>query len=127
MGDLRERPGAHALVWANGGYATKHSFGVYGTEPSASFQHSSPQAEIDALPRRELADVAEAKGPATIEAYTVMHNREGEPETAFSACLLPDGRRAWGTSTDPELVAAMCDGEWVGRATQLTPDGLLAF
>ena len=126
MRDLREQPAAKALVWANGGYATKHSFGVYGTEPPSSFAHSSPQAEIDALPRRQLADVAEAHGAATIEAYTVMHNRDGQPETAFAACLLPDGRRAWGTS-DSALAAAMCDGEWAGRAVQISAQGLIDY
>jgi acetyl-CoA C-acetyltransferase len=125
--DLREQRGSNALVWANGGYATKHSFGVYGTNPPSSFQNSSPQAEIDSLPRRELADVADAAGPATIEAYTVMHSREGAPETAFAACLLADGRRAWGTSTDASLAAAMCDGEWVGRTTHLTDQGSITF
>ena len=55
--DLREQPGENGLVWANGGYATKHAFGVYGTEPPAGgFRHAYPQDEIDALPRRELAD-----------------------------------------------------------------------
>ena len=127
MHDVREHPGTNALVWANGGYATKHSFGVYNTNPPSSFAHSSPQAEIDALPRRQLADAAEAQGAATIEAYTVMHNREGNPENVFAACLLPDGRRAWGTSTDVALAAAMCEGEWVGRATTLTRDGALYF
>lgn len=127
MQDLRDRPGANALVWANGGYATKHSFGVYGTNPPPAFQHSSPQAEIDALPRRELVDVADAAGTATIEAYTVMHSRAGEPETAFAACLLADGRRAWGTSTDAALAASMCDGEWVGRTTRLTDEGSITF
>ena len=29
VGELRERPGDRALVWANGGYLTKHSFGIY--------------------------------------------------------------------------------------------------
>ena len=43
---------------------------------------------------------SDAAGPATIEAYTVMHSRDGEPETAIAACLLADGRRAWGTSTE---------------------------
>lgn len=127
MHDLRDRDRAHGLVWANGGYATKHSFGVYSTSPPGSFQHSHPQAEVDALPRRELADVAEATGAATVEAYTVMHDRDGVPETAFAACLLADGRRAWGTATDPTLAAAMCEGEWVGRATRLTDEGLLTF
>ena len=29
--ELRERPGEFGLVWGNGGYATKHAFGVYST------------------------------------------------------------------------------------------------
>jgi acetyl-CoA C-acetyltransferase len=124
--ELRDRPGAKGLVWANGGYTTKHAFGVYSTEPPASgFQYAYPQDEIDAMPSRQLAEPAEAAGPATIEAYTVMHSREGEPELAIAACLLADGRRAWGTSRDAALAAAMCAGEWVGREATLTPDGTL--
>ncbi len=54
--DLRARPGEYGLTWANGGYATKHAFGVYSTTPPANaFQHGSPQAEVDALPKRNLA------------------------------------------------------------------------
>ena len=46
-------------MWANGGYVTKHSFGVYGTRPPANgFRHAEPQAEIDAGPQRELAPPA---------------------------------------------------------------------
>jgi len=125
MADLRDRPGAKGLVWANGGYATKHSFGVYGTTPPVSFQHAYPQDEINAMPRRELALPAEAAGPATIEAYTVMFSRDGQPETALAACRLADGRRAWGTSAATGLATAMCEGEWVGRAAELTDDGTL--
>jgi len=124
MDDLRAGAGTTGLVWANGGYATKHSFGVYSTEPPLDgFKHGSPQDQIDVLPRRELADGEDAAGPVTIEAYTVMHDREGEPESAFVACLLDDGRRAWGTSTDAGLVRAMCVDEWVGRAAVLDADG----
>ena len=121
---VRERPGANGLVWANGGYATKHAFGVYSTTPPAhGFRHAYPQAEIDAMPRRELANGADAAGLATIEAYTVMHSRDGQPETALAACLLPDGRRAWGNSTDISLTSAMCAGEWVGRDVTLGASG----
>ena len=55
-----------------------------------------------------------------------MHDRDGAPETGLAACLLADGRRAWGTSTRPGLAAAMCEGEWVGREAELAPDGTLA-
>lgn len=119
--DLREQPGDRGLVWANGGYATKHAFGVYSTEPPANgFRHATPQDEVDALPRRELALPDEAAGTATIEAYTVMFSRDASPEQSIASCLLADGRRAWGTSTDPQVADAMCDGEWVGRSVELS-------
>jgi acetyl-CoA C-acetyltransferase len=127
MADLRDRPGAHGLVWANGGYATKHAFGVYSTEPSADgFHHDdSFQADIDAMPSRQLASTTEAQGEATIEAYSVMHDRAGEPELSLASCLLADGRRAWGSSKDVATGHALCEGEWVGRPVALTDDGTL--
>ena len=124
MSDLRDRPGETGLVWANGGYATKHAFGVYSTRPPVGqFRHESPQDEIDALPQRELALPADAAGPAAIEAYTVMHARDGAPELAIATCLLADGRRAWGTSGDGAVTDALLEGEWVGTAVTLTDDG----
>jgi acetyl-CoA C-acetyltransferase len=118
VADLRERPGALGLVWANGGFVTKHAFGVYSTTPpAAGFRHADPQAEIDALPKRAVD--GDATGDATVEAYTVMHTREGEPETALAACLLPSGARTWATSNDGGVAAAMCEGEWVGRGVHV--------
>ena len=129
---LRERPDERAFVWANGGYATKHSFGVYsGTPPAGGFVHDAPQDRIDALPARTLAGpedaatLAGAGGGATIEAYTVMHAHDGAPERAIAAVRLRDGRRAWGTSQDVALSHAMCVGEWVGRPATLDADGTL--
>jgi acetyl-CoA C-acetyltransferase len=125
MKELRERPGASGLVWANGGYATKHAFGVYGTTPpAAGFRHDHPQAEVDAGPKRKAARPVDAAGPARVEGYTVMFGRDAA-DTAFAACLLADGRRAWGTSTDADLLTAMCEGEWVGREVQLDAAGAL--
>ncbi|WP_420451069.1 acetyl-CoA acetyltransferase [Ilumatobacter sp.] len=124
--ELRERRGEVGLVWANGGYATKHSFGLYSTNPpSGGFRHESPQDEIDALPKRELAIGAEAAGDVHVEAYTVMFSRDGDPETALTACRTDDGRRAWGRSSDPGTAAAMCDGEWVGIGVRLDDDATL--
>ena len=123
---LRESPKDKAFVWANGGYATKHAFGVYATEPAAvGFRHGSPQAEIDALPRRELAVGDEAAGPATIEAYTVMHDRDGLPERFIAAVLRHDGRRAWVNCDDRSIAAEFVDGEHVGDAVTLRRSGEL--
>ena len=117
VSELRERAGQKGLVWANGGYATKHAFGVYSTTPPADgrFKYAYPQDEIDAMPRRELADGADGAGTVTIEAYSVMHDRDGNPETGLAACLTADGRRTWARSAHRDLAVAMCEGEWVGR------------
>lgn len=127
VGELRSMPGDKGLVWANGGYATKHAFGVYSTTPPANgFRHAYPQDEIDAMPQRTLADGEEAAGTVTVEAYTVMHDRDGAPEVAQAACLMADGRRTWATSTDRTLATAMCSGEWVGRTMQRTASGAMS-
>jgi len=126
MRDLRAAPQQTALVWANGGYATKHAFGIYAmTPPANGFRHGSPQKMVDSLPRRAVADAAQAVGPATIEAYSVMHDRDGAPEIVNAAVLLADGRRAWATSSEKDLATAMTIGEWVGTPATLTSDGAL--
>jgi acetyl-CoA C-acetyltransferase len=120
---LRRDPGSTGLCTANGGYLTKHAMGVYGTEPPAAgaFRWRSTQAEVDALPSREVAP--EPSGPVEIESYTVMHDRAGQPETGYAAVLLPDGRRAWGVTTDADLMATMTTEEVIGRAATIAPDG----
>ena len=126
VGELREQRDETGLVWANGGYATKHAFGVYATTPPADgFRHEHPQDEIDALAKRELAVGADAAGSVEVEAYTVMFDRDNTPETAIAACRLSDGRRAWGKSDDPAVASAMCDGEWVGVSVTLDDDAVL--
>lgn len=123
VGELREQRNERGLVWANGGYATKHAFGVYAaTPPTEGFRHENPQAEIDALPKRDLAIGDDAAGAATIEAYTVMFSRDNEPELALASCLLDDGRRAWGRSSEAAVATAFCDGEWVGTNVTLDAD-----
>ena len=52
-----------------------------------------------------------------------MHARDGSPEQAITTCLLDDGRRAWGLSDDADVMAALGDGEWVGRRADLDTDG----
>ena len=121
---LRAEPGTRGLVTANGGYLTEHAFGVYATDPPVGgFRHEDCQREVDVLPRR--GSVTSAEGDAAVEAYTVMHDRDGAPETAFAALRLPDGRRTWGRSGAPDLLAAMVAEEWVGRTVRLDPEGTI--
>ena len=117
---LRRDPGARGLVCANGGYISKLAIGIYSTEPPAEgFRVESAQADADAAPRREVD--AEPDGTATVDSYTVMHERSGDPVDGLLACVMPDGRRAWGTTTDPATLATMTTEEVVGRTARLRP------
>ena len=122
MGEvLREDPGSRGLCTANGGYLTKHAFGVYGTEPpEAGFRWQSLQDAVDRLPRREA--VVDHDGEATLESYTVRYDA-GVPERAHAAFLLADGRRTWANSEDRELADEMTRSEFCGRAARIDGAG----
>ncbi|MEZ5138318.1 MAG: hypothetical protein R2711_06005 [Acidimicrobiales bacterium] len=122
---LRAEPGAVGLVTGNGGYLTKHAMGVLSTDPPPQpWRHAHPQAEVDALPRRELAE--EVDGEATVEAGVAMFGREG-PERVLVAVLLPDGRRAWAGTSDPEAMARVTAEETAGCPVHVDREGALTF
>ena len=53
---LVANPGQRGLITANGGYLTKHSFGVYGTEPRLhEFRWEDVQSDVDREPTRTAA------------------------------------------------------------------------
>lgn len=114
---LREQRRARCLITANGGYLTKHAFGVYAAEPPAQpFRHQDVQAEVDRTPTREVA--LDYTGPATVEGYTVMYGAEG-PSIGHVVCLLPDGRRTWANCSDSAVLEAMTREEFCGRPVTL--------
>lgn len=123
---LRNEGGrAFGLVTANGWYLTKHSIGIYSNEPPAhGFRWDSPQREVDALPRREV--VRDYDGEVTVESFTVVHERDGSPGTGFVACLVDDGRRAWGATRDPDEMKALEAEDLVGTRALLS-DGTVVL
>lgn len=125
VGVLRDDPGSLGLVTANGGYLTKHVLALYSTEPppSGAFRSASVQAEVDALPARELAeDVGPSGATGTVEAWVVTHDRDNTPERAIATVLLDDGRRAWATTT--EGLDSLVGGEdFIGRPAKVSPAG----
>ena len=115
---LRRDPGSLGLVSALGWYVTKHAVGLYSTTPpEGGFRWESVQDGVDALPRTEV--VADAEGPAVVETYTVMHERDGSPSTAHLVCTLPDGRRAVATVDDADAMRSLTTSEGCGRAVRL--------
>jgi acetyl-CoA C-acetyltransferase len=119
---LRHDPGAVGLVTALGWYVTKHSLGLYSTTPpSKGFLHRNAQAAVDATPcRRHDSRYA---GPITVEASTVIHERDGEPALGIIAGLTPDGARTWANTRQDALMKALTVEDFVGRAAVLREDG----
>jgi len=123
---MRETPGSIGLVTANGGLLTKHALCIYSTTPPEKpFAWANLQAEVDAMPRRDVA--VDHDGSATVESYVVMYDAAGSPEKAHAACLLDDGRRTWANVTDLDTVGAMMSDEFCGRTGTINGNGVLAI
>jgi acetyl-CoA C-acetyltransferase len=110
---LRDAPAERAFLTGNGGYFTKHSMLVLsGEPPAAGFRCTSPQADVDALPSRPTP--VEPAERATIETYTVTHDRDGRPERAIIAALDDAGARHITQSTDAIALEALLTDDCCG-------------
>ncbi|OBG25579.1 acetyl-CoA acetyltransferase [Mycobacterium sp. E3198] len=118
---LVANPGRRALLSANGGYLTKHSFGVYGTEPPARFRWEDTQPAVDREPTRK--GLVEWEGVGTVEAWTTPFDRDGKPEKAFLAVRTPDGSRTLAVITDPAAAEATVREDIGGAKVAVTADG----
>ncbi|MGF2951356.1 acetyl-CoA acetyltransferase [Mycobacterium sp. THU-M116] len=118
---LVANPGRRALITANGGYLTKHSFGVYGTQPPDEFRWENVQASVDREPTRKA--LVEWDGVGTVEAWTTPFDREGRPEKAFVAVRTPDGARALAVLADPAAAAASVSEDIGGAKVAVAADG----
>jgi acetyl-CoA C-acetyltransferase len=119
---LTANPGRRGMITANGGYLTKHSFGVYGTEPPPSeFRWDDAQSAVDQEPTRGAA--VEWEGVGTIESWTTPFSRDGRPEKAFLAVRAPDERRTLALISDPEAAAATVRDDVAGAKVAVRADG----
>jgi acetyl-CoA C-acetyltransferase len=120
-GRLRSNPGTLGLVTGLGGFATKHAVALYGTEPPAHPFRWEKVAPDPSTPR-PVAD--RYQGPAQLEAWTVMFDPGGAPETGIATCITPAGHRAWATTTAPADMRTMATKDLAGAGVELT-DGQL--
>jgi acetyl-CoA C-acetyltransferase len=123
MTDLLARnPGSRGLITANGGYLTKHSFGVYGTEPpEIEFRWEDVQSTVDLEPTRTA--VPQWDGVGAIESWTAPFNRDGQAERAFVAVRTPDGARTMAVVADASEAAAAVSEDIVGKRVHVRSDG----
>ncbi len=118
--DLIRGGAESALVTGNGGYFTKHSFTVLGSEPAPSgFRLDRPQAAVDALPRRPATSLPPASG--TIESYTVTYDSAGEAERAIVAVLDSAGVRTWTNTQRRDTIDVLLAADHCGTPALVTP------
>ncbi len=119
---LRENPGSLGLISANGGYLTKHSFGVYSaTPPAGEFRWEDVQDAVDSEPTRTA--VVEWEGAGTVESWTTPYDRDGNPEKVFLTVRTPDDRRALAVINDADEAAYSVAEDIAGAEVRVHSDG----
>ena len=119
VGLLRENTGTRALLTGNGGYFTKHAFCVLGSEPSRNtFRTERTQDEVESMGLLDLP--SELPEAGVLEAYTVIHDRVGQPENAILSVLDRDGLRTWANSSDTGTMAELLSKDCCSRAVRVS-------
>jgi acetyl-CoA C-acetyltransferase len=125
---LRRERGTVGMVTGNGWYITKQSAGIYSSDPPrGEWKRTDPkpdQARINAEPHPPFVD--EPSGSATVEAYTVLFNRDGAPERGIVIGRMDDGARfIANTPADRRTLESMTKQEMVGTggAVRRADDG----
>ncbi|MDY7105992.1 MAG: acetyl-CoA acetyltransferase [Actinomycetota bacterium] len=122
---LRDDPGAIGLTTGLGWYVTKHSLGLWSTTPPergfAKPDLSAEQTSIDAtaLPQAEPG----AAGPATVDGWTILHDRDTGPASVVAYATTADRQRAVVRRDDPSLAAELSGGQLVGQTVTVMPGG----
>jgi len=127
---VRASPGIKGLVTANGNYVTKQSAGIYSTEPvEKPFSPKNPsiyQAQINSQKGPSVTEFA--NGNATIETYTIMHDRKGPSFGILFGRLADRSRFIANTPEDNYLMSKMTSEDYLGASGKVkSVDGLNIF
>jgi len=115
---IRKNPLLKIMVIANGGYNTKQSFGIYGTEPPALLWGEQNNAEIQQsiLEKRLPEPIEQANGNLTIDGYTITYDRTGVPKQGIVIGTLENNRRTIAfINAVPDILIKLEKQECVGQ------------
>lgn len=133
MDRIRSGKANTGMVTGNGWYLTKHSAVVLANEPAetsnepefgTAWDDDSPEAKIPAV---EVHN--EANGPASVETYTVIFDREGRPARGIVIGRTDEGARFLAnTPDDSALNEQVVEKEFIGARGQVRHvDGMNRF
>ena len=118
---LRDDPGSLGLSTSVSGMITKQGLGLWSTEPPANGFTAVDVSDEVAQATRTLPSSADASGDGEIAGYTVVFDGD-RPAQAIVVATVGDVRTVT-TSDDPDVAAALTEGEWVGRTVTVGADG----
>ncbi|SFS11540.1 acetyl-CoA C-acetyltransferase [Agrococcus baldri] len=112
----RQAPGTFGFVGANGGVCSKYSVGIYSTTPREWQLDRSAQIQAIIDAQEPVAQISRADGWATVETYTVKHDREGRRTGIVIGRLEATGERfvAMGVDGDDDILALLASDEPIG-------------
>ena len=111
---LRDAPGSTGLLTFISGIITKHGTSVWATTPPEGGFAFADTSEAVAAGTPALEVVGDHRGIATIDGYTVAHER-GAPRSTTIVATTTAGTRVVVGNDDAGLAAAMASDEWCGR------------
>ena len=125
---LRANPGDYGLLNANGWFLTKHSVGIYSTNPGSNECFAQTPGEVPEIGEKQKATVTENPvGMGTIETYTVNFGKNNEPEKGLIIGRDERGERfIANTAKDREMLRELCEGNGaIGRTGTIARKGKL--
>jgi acetyl-CoA C-acetyltransferase len=125
VAELRDAGSGHGLVTANGLYLTKHSLGLYSTEPAGEtpvpIDAAPLQAAVEAGPRVQPAD--DPAGDAVVETWTVGFGREGPQRGILVARNAAGERIIANAPDDTAALEALLTGNPIGQQGRIRREG----
>jgi acetyl-CoA C-acetyltransferase len=110
-------PSLKIMVIANGGYNTKQSIGIYGSKPPKEDWGVRDDSKIqESILAQTLPEpIEQANGTLTIEGYSIIYSRSGQPKRGVLVGTHVNGHRAVAIVTDFNLIVMLESRDVVGR------------
>lgn len=124
--NLRKDAGSFGLVYANGGFMSKHAVGIYSTTPTEGewTAHNSRdlQSKVDAQPRAKIS--INPEGEATLETYTIHYFKGFPVKAIIIGRLKASNERFYATvpMEDTQTVQALVKGDTIGKTIYVEAD-----
>jgi acetyl-CoA C-acetyltransferase len=121
VGKLRDTYGDEkGLVTGISWYCTKMAMGIYGASPPPKgWQHPDMKEEQTRIDATAIEVVSEAEGSATVDGFTVEHDKDFGPLRAPLYATLEDGRRVVAVPADAEIPKQLSGRSIIGERVEI--------